>query len=99
MERLRRDVIGHVLGVDELADNSDVDYVPGPTGVDELVARCDLDGKIGFVVYPTDIEDLMAVAAGGDLMPPKSSYFAPKPRSGVLLRVLGRGATSHLTPS
>lgn len=99
VERLRRDVIGHVLGVDELADNSDVDYVPGPTGVEELVQRCDADGKIGFVMYPTDVEDLMAVAASGDLMPPKSSYFAPKPRSGVLLRVLGRGATAHLDPS
>jgi hypothetical protein len=32
-------------------------------------------------------------------MPPKSSYFAPKPRSGVFLRVLGRGATEHLDPS
>lgn len=99
VERLRRDVIGHVLGVDELADNSEVDYVPGPTGVDELVARCDADGKIGFVVFPTEIEDLMAVAAGGELMPPKSSYFAPKPRSGVLLRILGIGATAHLEPS
>ncbi len=99
VERLRRDVMGHVLGVDELADDSDVDYVPGPTGIDELVARCDADHRIGFVVYPTDINDLMAVASAGDLMPPKSSYFAPKPRSGVFLRVLGCGVTSHLEPS
>ena len=99
VERLRRDVIGHVLGIDELAPDSGVDYVPGPSGIDELVARCDADGKLGFVVYPTDIHDLMAVAAAGDLMPPKSSYFAPKPRSGVFLRVLGIGATAHLPPS
>ena len=99
VERLRRDVIGHVLGVDELAPDSGVDYVPGPSGIDELVARCDADGKLGFVVHPTDIHDLMAVAAAGELMPPKSSYFAPKPRSGVFLRVLGIGATAHLPPS
>ena len=99
VERLRRDVIGHVLGVDELADDPDVDYVPGPAGVGELVGRCDADGQIGFVVYPTEIADLMAVAAAGDLMPPKSSYFAPKPRSGVFLRMLGSGATAHLEPS
>ncbi len=99
VERLRRDVLGHVLGIDELAPGSGVDYVPGPSGVDELVARCDADGLLGFVVYPTDIHDLMAVAAAGDLMPPKSSYFAPKPRSGVFLRILGVGATAHLPPS
>jgi uncharacterized protein (DUF1015 family) len=99
VERLRRDVIGHVLGVDELDATSDVDYVPAPTGVDELVRRCDADGKVGFVMYPTDIADLMAVARAGELMPPKSSYFAPKPRSGVFLRVIGRGATAHLPSS
>lgn len=99
VERLRRDVLGHVLGVDELAPDSGVDYVPGPSGIGELVARCDADGMLGFVLYPTDIGDLMAVAAAGELMPPKSSYFAPKPRSGVFLRVLGTGATAHLAPS
>jgi len=99
VERLRRDVIGHVLGIDELAPDSGVDYVPGPSGVGELVARCDADGMLGFVVFPTDVHDLMAVAAAGDLMPPKSSYFAPKPRSGVFLRVLGVGATAHLPQS
>ncbi|MDW3219442.1 MAG: DUF1015 family protein [Acidimicrobiales bacterium] len=99
VERLRRDVLGHVLGVDELAPDSGVDYVPGPTGVGELVARCDADGLLGFVVFPTDINDLMAVAAAGELMPPKSSYFAPKPRSGVFLRVLGTGTTAQLPPS
>ncbi len=99
VERLRRDVIGHVLGVDELAENSGVDYVPAPTGVDELVRRCDADQSIGFVVHPTSVGDLMAVADANELMPPKSSYVAPKPRSGIFLRVLGVGATSHLPPS
>lgn len=99
VERLRRDVIGHVLGIDELAADSGVDYVPGPAGVGEVVTRCDADGLFGFIVHPTDINDLMEVAAAGDLMPPKSSYFAPKPRSGVFLRVLGCGATAHLPPS
>jgi uncharacterized protein (DUF1015 family) len=99
VERLRRDVLGHVLGVDELAPGSGVDYVPGPLGVAELTARCDGDGMLGFLVYPTDIHDLMAVADAGELMPPKSSYFAPKPRSGVFLRILGIGATAHLPPS
>ncbi len=99
VERLRRDVIGHVLGVNELDANRDVDYVPDPSGTAELVARCDADGYVGLLVYPTDINDLMAVAAAGDLMPPKSSYLDPKPPSGVFLRTLGVGATKHLNPS
>jgi len=99
VERLRRDVIGHVLGVDELEEDSDVDYVPAPTGIAEVVRRCDSDGSIGFIVYPTAVDDLMAVADAGELMPPKSSYVAPKPRSGIFLRVLGIGATEHLPPS
>ena len=99
VERLRRDVIGHVLGVNELEDNSEVDYVPAPSGIAELVTRCDADGFVGLVVYPTDINDLMAVAAARDLMPPKSSYLEPKPPSGIFLRTLGVGATKHLEPS
>ena len=99
VERLRRDVIGHVLGVDELAPDSDVDYVPNPAGIAELVSRCDTDGHVGLLVYPTDINDLMAVAAAGDLMPPKSSYLEPKPPSGVFLRALGVGVTEDSGPS
>ena len=48
---------------------------------------------------PLSVRELMAVADEGGLMPPKSSFFAPKPRSGVFLRVLGRGATAHLPAS
>lgn len=99
VERLRRDVIGHVLAVDELAPDSGVDYVPNPAGMAELMSRCDADGHVGLLVYPTDINDLMAVAAAGDLMPPKSSYLEPKPPSGVFLRALGVGVTEDSGPS
>ncbi|MCQ3813271.1 MAG: DUF1015 family protein [Acidimicrobiia bacterium] len=98
VERVRCEIIGAVLGVDETAGNS-VDYIPQPVGVAELVRRCDLDGYVGLVLYPTDINDLMAVAAAGELMPPKSSYLNPKPPSGVFLRTLGVGATKNLAAS
>ena len=99
VERLRRDVIGPVLGANELEDDSGVDYVPGPSGAAEVVARCDADKHVGLLVYPTDVNDLMAVAAAGELMPPKSSYLDPKPPSGIFLRTLGIGATANLPPS
>ncbi|MDE0065833.1 MAG: DUF1015 family protein [Acidimicrobiaceae bacterium] len=99
VERLRVEVIGRVLGVDELREDSDIDYVPAPTGVKELTARCDTDGFVGLLVYPTDITDIMAVAASGELMPPKSSFLYPKAPAGVFLQVFGVGATDHLSPS
>ncbi|MEM8707831.1 MAG: DUF1015 family protein [Actinomycetota bacterium] len=99
VELLRTDVIRDLLGIDELQPDSGADYVPAPNGIDEVVRRCDEDGRIGFLMYATSIEDLMAVADASELMPPKSSYVAPKPRSGIFLRVLGTGATDHLAPS
>lgn len=99
VELLRTSVIGDLLGIDELQPDSGADYVPAPNGIDEVVRRCDEDGRIGFLMFATSIEDLMAVADASELMPPKSSYVAPKPRSGIFLRVLGTGATSHLDPS
>lgn len=88
-----------ILGVDELQPNSGADYVPAPNGIDEVVRRCDEDGRVGFLLHASTVEDIMAVAEARELMPPKSSYVAPKPRSGIFLRILGTGATSHLDPS
>ena len=99
VECLRRDIVLPILGVDELQPDSGADYVPAPNGIDEVVRRCDEDGRIGFLLYATSVEDLMAVAEANELMPPKSSYVAPKPRSGIFLRILGTGATSDLNPS
>ena len=99
VERLRVTVIEPVLGADELGQTGAVGYVAEPTGIESLVRRCDAAGLFGFIVHPTSIEELMAVADAGQLMPPKSSYVAPKPCAGVFLRVLGAGATAYLEPS
>ena len=67
-----------------------IDYVPEPVGISALVARCDADGRVGFVLHATSVAEMMAVADEEGLMPPKSSYFEPKPRSGVFVRRLDR---------
>jgi uncharacterized protein (DUF1015 family) len=54
---------------------------------------------VGLFLYPTSVSEIMAVAEAHELMPPKSSYVAPKPRSGLFLRILGSGATAHIDPS
>ena len=99
VERLRRSILDPVLGADELDVPEAVEYLPASLGFDELVRRCDAENRVGFALHPMTVRELMAVADENGLMPPKSSFFAPKPRSGVFLRVLGRGATSHLAAS
>jgi len=99
VERLRRSILGPVLGVDELGQPGTVEYLPASLGCDELAGRCDAQNRVGFALFPMAVRELMAVADENRLMPPKSSFFAPKPRSGVFLRILGRGATSHLPAS
>ncbi|WP_419925348.1 DUF1015 family protein [Candidatus Poriferisocius sp.] len=99
VERLSRSILGPVLGTDELSQQGAVDYLPASAGFDELARRCDEENRVGFALHPLSVRELMAVADESGLMPPKSSFFAPKPRSGVFLRVLGRGATAHLPAS
>lgn len=93
--RLQDEVLGPTFGVE--ADDPLLEYIADPVGLGELVNRCDADGGVAFVLRPTTISELMAVADEASLMPPKSSYFAPKPRSGLFLRLLGIGG--HDEPS
>lgn len=99
VQLLRRHVLDPVLGADELSARSAVAYLPEPAGIAELVQRCDTENRIGFVMHPVSVNELMNVANEGSRMPPKSSFFAPKPRSGAFMYMLGRGATADLPPS
>ena len=91
VDRLRRQILDPVLGAEELAATGTVGYVPDTAGLDELISRCDAADRIGFVMYPLSVDELLAVADEGSKMPPKSSFFYPKPRAGAFLRVLGQG--------
>lgn len=99
VERLRQSILGPVLGADELGQPGAVEYLPASLGFDELARRCDAENRVGFALHAMSVRELMAVADDHGLMPPKSSFFSPKPRSGVFLRVLGHGATAHLPAS
>ena len=62
-----------------------VDYVGGIRGLDELERRCAQDCRAAFALYPTSIQELMAVADAGQLMPQKSTWFEPKLLSGLFI--------------
>ncbi|MEM9133508.1 MAG: DUF1015 family protein [Actinomycetota bacterium] len=100
VQRLQTQVLAPVFGVAEPGADPNLSYVPGTVDLAEFTARCDrTPGGVGVLLYRTGIDELFAVADDGDLMPPKSSYFAPKPLSGVFIRSLARGSLARFGPS
>ena len=92
VSRLQDGILKPLFDIEDPGNDPVISYVPEPVGVATLESQCDAAGSIGFILPPTSINELMAVADGGERMPPKSSYFEPKPRSGVFVRRLDREA-------
>ena len=80
-------VLSPVLGIHDLKNDSSIDFVGGIRGLAELERRCKDDCKAAFALHPVSIEELMAVADAGQIMPPKSTWFEPKPRAGFVIRL------------
>ncbi|MBG90732.1 MAG: hypothetical protein CL521_02830 [Actinobacteria bacterium] len=83
--RLQTLILDPVLGIDNPRTNQRISFVGGIRGLEELELRCRQDSKVAFALYPTSVEQLMTVADAGKLMPPKSTWFEPKLRSGLLI--------------
>ncbi len=77
-----------VLGIHDPKTDARIDFVGGIRGLDELERRVAADCAVAFALYPTDISELFAVADPGLLMPPKSTWFEPKLRSGLFIHAL-----------
>ena len=77
-----------VLGIADPKTDPRIDFVGGIRGTEELEKRCHEDAKAAFAMYPTSIGELFAVADAGLLMPPKSTWFEPKLRSGLFIHLL-----------
>ena len=82
---LQQDLLEPVLGIWDPKVDDRIDFVGGIRGLEELERRVHTDAKAAFAMYPTDIHELFAVSDGGGLMPPKSTWFEPKLRSGLLI--------------
>lgn len=82
---LQRDLLEPVLGISNPKVDDRIDFVGGIRGLEELVRRVHKDAKVAFAMYPTDIHELFDVSDAGKLMPPKSTWFEPKLRSGLLI--------------
>ncbi|WP_136062247.1 DUF1015 domain-containing protein [Pontiella sulfatireligans] len=86
---LQNDVLAPILNIEDPRESNDIDFVGGIKGTAEL-EKWVKDGRaeLAFSMYPTSMEQLFAVADAGMLMPPKSTWFEPKLRSGLLVNTL-----------
>ncbi|MGN0292107.1 MAG: DUF1015 domain-containing protein [Lachnospiraceae bacterium] len=77
-----------VLGIKDPKTDNRIDFIGGIRGLEELERRVHTDCAVAFAMYPTSIGELFDVADAGLLMPPKSTWFEPKLRSGLFIHEL-----------
>ena len=86
---LQNNLLAPVLGITNPRTDKRIDFVGGIRGMDALQQRVDSgEWAAAFAVFPTSIEDLMAIADAGAVMPPKSTWFEPKLKSGLVVHCL-----------
>ena len=85
---LQDKVLGPVLGIEDPRTDERICFMGGNHKLKDLAAAADETGGAAFAMYPTSMEELMAIADEGKLMPPKSTWFEPKLRSGLFIHKL-----------
>ena len=86
---LQKQVFEKIFGIMDIRTDKRIDFIGGIRGPEELERLVDSDQwRLAFSMYPTQMEDLLAVADAGEIMPPKSTWFEPKLLSGLFLHDL-----------
>jgi len=85
---LQEQLLGPLLGIDDPRRSERITFVGGIHGSQRVQEEAAAHGGVGFVLYPTALDELFAVADAGEVMPPKSTWFEPKLREGVVVREL-----------
>ncbi|HCD10497.1 MAG TPA: DUF1015 domain-containing protein, partial [Thermoanaerobacter sp.] len=85
---LQKNLLDPILGIKDPRTDKRIDFVGGIRGLEELERRVKEDMKVAFSMHPTTVEDLIAVADARMIMPPKSTWFEPKLRSGLFIHEL-----------
>ncbi len=88
VSKLQNYLLSPVLGIGDPRVDKRIDFIGGIRGLKELERRAGSDMKVAFSMYPTSIQELFAVSDAGRLMPPKSTWFEPKLRSGLFIHQL-----------
>ena len=83
---LQADVLAPLLAIDNPRTSKRIDFVGGIRGTDELAQRVEERGDgVAFSLYPVSLDQLLAVADAGRVLPPQSTWFEPKLRSGLIV--------------
>ncbi len=85
---LQNNLLDPVLGIKDPQNDDRIDFIGGIRGLSELERRAGSDMTLAFSMYPTTVQELMAVADAGEIMPPKSTWFEPKLLSGLFIHHL-----------
>ncbi|HDP68178.1 MAG TPA: DUF1015 domain-containing protein [Candidatus Marinimicrobia bacterium] len=86
---LTKNILQPILGIGDLRTDERIDFVGGIRGLGELAKRVDSgEMAMAFALYPVSVEQLMAIADAGQIMPPKTTWFEPKLRSGLVIHSL-----------
>ena len=86
VEGLQRRLLAPILGIDDPRTSKRIDFIGGIRGTAELVKLVDNGAAaVAFSMYPTTVQQLMDIADAGQIMPPKSTWFEPKLRSGLFV--------------
>ncbi|MGL4874965.1 MAG: DUF1015 domain-containing protein, partial [Clostridium sp.] len=85
---LQERVLKRILNIEDVRTSKRIDFIGGIRGIEELNRRLKKDMKLAFSMYPTEIKDIMDVSDIGKVMPPKSTWFEPKLRSGLFIHKL-----------
>lgn len=85
---LQKNILSPILGIEDPRTDDRIDFIGGIRGLKELERRVDDGWKVAFSMYPTEMSDLIAIADSGNVMPPKSTWFEPKLRSGLFIHRL-----------
>lgn len=86
---LQNFLLNPILGIDDPRTNNRIDFIGGIRGTKELEKLVD-SGKaaVAFSLYPVSLDDLMNISDAGEIMPPKSTWFEPKLRDGLLIHLI-----------
>lgn len=85
---LQNNLLDPILGIKDPTKSDRIEFIGGIRGLSELEKRADNDMKVSFSMFATTIDDIMNVADANKIMPPKSTWFEPKPRSGIFIHRL-----------
>jgi uncharacterized protein (DUF1015 family) len=86
---LQTHLLSPVLGIADPRTDANIDFIGGLRGLKALEDYVDKNGGVAFSMFPTSMEELIAIADSGRIMPPKSTWFEPKLRSGLFVHTLG----------